>query len=136
MKANLHTALRPKLRRRTTWKAANRQYLPLKIFYDTSVRRRARLHRSTTSTLQQEAARKLGFTVAQTMMVAQQLYESGRITYMRTDSVNLSELAINGSKAVQYDGRQICTSTPLQHQDQRSTKRMRLSVPHIWRMHR
>ena len=52
----------------------------------------------TTSTLQQEAARKLGFTVAQTMMVAQRLYESGRITYMRTDSVNLSELAINGSK--------------------------------------
>ena len=53
----------------------------------------------TTSTLQQEAARKLGFTVAQTMMVAQHLYESGQITYMRTDSVNLSELAINGSKA-------------------------------------
>lgn len=52
----------------------------------------------TTSTLQQEAARKLGFTVAQTMMVAQRLYESGLITYMRTDSVNLSQLAINGSK--------------------------------------
>ncbi len=52
----------------------------------------------TTSTLQQEAARKLGFTVAQTMMIAQKLYESGRITYMRTDSVNLSEYAINGSK--------------------------------------
>ena len=52
----------------------------------------------TTSTLQQEAARKLGFTVAQTMMVAQRLYESGNITYMRTDSVNLSEFAINGSK--------------------------------------
>ena len=48
----------------------------------------------TTSTLQQEAARKLGFTVAQTMMVAQKLYESGHITYMRTDSVNLSALAI------------------------------------------
>ena len=47
----------------------------------------------TTSTLQQEAARKLGFTVSQTMMVAQRLYESGRITYMRTDSVNLSILA-------------------------------------------
>ncbi len=44
----------------------------------------------TTSTLQQEAARKLGFTVSQTMMVAQRLYEGGRITYMRTDSVNLS----------------------------------------------
>ena len=53
----------------------------------------------TTSTLQQEAARKLGFTVSQTMMVAQRLYEAGRITYMRTDSVNLSTLAINTSKA-------------------------------------
>ena len=48
----------------------------------------------TTSTLQQEAARKLGFTVSQTMMVAQKLYESGFITYMRTDSLNLSSLAI------------------------------------------
>ena len=54
----------------------------------------------TTSTLQQEAARKLGFTVSQTMMVAQHLYENGRITYMRTDSVNLSSLAINTSKEV------------------------------------
>ena len=52
----------------------------------------------TTSTLQQEAARKLGFTVSQTMMVAQRLYESGRITYMRTDSVNLSTLCTNASK--------------------------------------
>ena len=52
----------------------------------------------TTSTLQQEAARKLGFTVSQTMMVAQHLYENGRITYMRTDSVNLSSLCINASK--------------------------------------
>ena len=49
----------------------------------------------TTSTLQQEAAHKLGFTVAQTMMIAQKLYESGKITYMRTDSVNLSSLCIN-----------------------------------------
>ena len=49
----------------------------------------------TTSTLQQEAARKLGFTVSQTMMIAQRLYESGLITYMRTDSVNLSSLCIN-----------------------------------------
>ncbi|MDO5664179.1 MAG: type I DNA topoisomerase [Bacteroidia bacterium] len=53
----------------------------------------------TTSTLQQEASRKLGFSVAQTMMIAQRLYESGRITYMRTDSVNLSALAINTAKA-------------------------------------
>ena len=54
----------------------------------------------TTSTLQQEAARKLGFTVSQTMMVAQRLYESGYITYMRTDSVNLSSLCIGSSKSV------------------------------------
>lgn len=52
----------------------------------------------TTSTLQQEAARKLGFTVSQTMMVAQHLYENGLITYMRTDSVNLSSLCINTAK--------------------------------------
>ena len=61
------------------------------------------LHRApappfTTSTLQQEASRKLGFTVSQTMMVAQHLYENGLITYMRTDSVNLSTLCINESK--------------------------------------
>jgi DNA topoisomerase I len=53
----------------------------------------------TTSTLQQEASRKLGFSVAQTMALAQRLYESGKITYMRTDSVNLSQLAINNSKS-------------------------------------
>ena len=52
----------------------------------------------TTSTLQQEAARKLGFTVSQTMMVAQRLYEAGHITYMRTDSVNLSNLCIGTAK--------------------------------------
>lgn len=52
----------------------------------------------TTSTLQQEASRKLGFSVSQTMAVAQRLYENGKITYMRTDSVNLSDLAINTSK--------------------------------------
>jgi DNA topoisomerase-1 len=52
----------------------------------------------TTSTLQQEASRKLGFSVAQTMVVAQRLYESGKITYMRTDSVNLSDTAINQAK--------------------------------------
>ncbi len=53
----------------------------------------------TTSTLQQEASRKLGFSVTQTMVVAQKLYEAGLITYMRTDSVNLSDLATNTSKA-------------------------------------
>ncbi|MCH5220454.1 MAG: type I DNA topoisomerase [Muribaculaceae bacterium] len=52
----------------------------------------------TTSTLQQEASRKLGFTVSQTMMVAQRLYEAGHITYMRTDSLNLSSQAINAIK--------------------------------------
>ena len=53
----------------------------------------------TTSTLQQEASRKLGFSVSQTMSIAQRLYESGKITYMRTDSVNLSSLALNTAKA-------------------------------------
>jgi len=52
----------------------------------------------TTSTLQQEASRKMGFSVSQTMAVAQRLYEAGKITYMRTDSVNLSKLALNTSK--------------------------------------
>ena len=54
----------------------------------------------TTSTLQQEAAHKLGFTVAQTMSIAQRLYENGRITYMRTDSVNLSSLCLNATQKV------------------------------------
>ncbi len=54
----------------------------------------------TTSTLQQEAYRKLGFSVAQTMAVAQKLYEAGKITYMRTDSTNLSSLALSKSKEV------------------------------------
>ena len=63
------------------------------------------VHRSpappfTTSTLQQEAAHKLGLPVAQTMILAQRLYENGMITYMRTDSVNLSNLALNTSRKV------------------------------------
>lgn len=53
----------------------------------------------TTSTLQQEASLKLGFSVLRTMSVAQRLYEAGKITYMRTDSVNLSDTAINGAKS-------------------------------------
>ncbi|MGD9930831.1 MAG: type I DNA topoisomerase [Mangrovibacterium sp.] len=53
----------------------------------------------TTSTLQQEASRKLGYSVSQTMSIAQRLYESGKITYMRTDSVNLSSLALNTAKS-------------------------------------
>ena len=57
----------------------------------------------TTSTLQQEAARKLGFSVSQTMTIAQRLYESGQITYMRTDSTNLSGLCLGASKKVIID---------------------------------
>jgi DNA topoisomerase-1 len=57
----------------------------------------------TTSSLQQEAGRKLGFPVGKTMRVAQKLYEAGQITYMRTDSVNLSSLAINTAKKVILD---------------------------------
>ena len=57
----------------------------------------------TTSTLQQEAARKLGYSVSQTMMIAQRLYESGLITYMRTDSVNLSDLALSTAKEAIWD---------------------------------
>ena len=76
----------------------------------------------TTSTLQQEAARKLGFTVSQTMMVAQHLYENGRITYMRTDSVNLSALCINASKEEIKK-----LYVPRVHR-----RRTRLFVPPIW----
>ena len=56
-----------------------------------------------TSTLQQEAARKLGYSVSQTMMIAQRLYESGLITYMRTDSVNLSDLALGTAKEAIFE---------------------------------
>src|SRR5580698_9641468 len=52
----------------------------------------------TTSTLQQEASRKLGYSVSKTMVIAQKLYENGHITYMRTDSVNLSETAMDALK--------------------------------------
>ncbi|CAG0975883.1 MAG: type I DNA topoisomerase [Bacteroidetes bacterium] len=62
----------------------------------------------TTSTLQQEASRKLGFSVSQTMAIAQKLYESGKITYMRTDSVNLSDFAMEAAKneIVSYYGKE------------------------------
>jgi DNA topoisomerase-1 len=66
----------------------------------------------TTSTLQQEASRKLGFSPKRTMVVAQRLYESGKITYMRTDSVNLSELALDKAKEVvtkMYGGKYVHT---------------------------
>jgi len=65
---------------------------------DTKPARKSPAPPFTTSTLQQEASRKLGYSVSKTMLVAQQLYESGKITYMRTDSVNLSTLALNMAK--------------------------------------
>ena len=68
----------------------------------------------TTSTLQQEASRKLGFSVAQTMTVAQKLYEAGKISYMRTDSVNLSDTALKGAANViesQYGKKYLHTRT-------------------------
>ena len=65
---------------------------------DTKPARRSPAPPFTTSTLQQEASRKLGYSVARTMQIAQQLYESGYITYMRTDSVNLSDLALSMAK--------------------------------------
>ena len=79
-------------------KCVNAQYSILDI--TTKPQKRIPAPPFTTSTLQQEAAHKLGFTVAQTMMVAQHLYESGRITYMRTDSVNLSNICLGASKQV------------------------------------
>ena len=84
----------------------------------------------TTSTLQQEAAHKLGFTVAQTMMIAQRLYESGRITYMRTDSVNLSSLCINASTAVikELMGERYVKS----RQNERSAGSPRGHPPHLY----
>ncbi|MCB9016082.1 MAG: type I DNA topoisomerase [Lentimicrobiaceae bacterium] len=68
------------------------------IDIDTKPARKSPAAPFTTSTLQQEASRKLGFSVAKTMLVAQQLYEAGKITYMRTDSVNLSSLALDMAK--------------------------------------
>ena len=90
----------------------------------------------TTSTLQQEAARKLGFTVAQTMMIAQRLYESGKITYMRTDSVNLSELAVDSSKVVIADlmGERYVYPRHFATKPKAPKKLTKLSAPPIWKM--
>ena len=80
------------------------QSLPSAMFIVRDVQRKPTTHMPappfTTSTLQQEAARKLKFSVSKTMRLAQSLYESGKITYMRTDSVNLSTLALATSKEV------------------------------------
>lgn len=74
----------------------------------------------TTSTLQQEASLKLGFSVSRTMSVAQRLYESGHITYMRTDSVNLSDTAINGAKAEVVKSYGAEYSNPMQYKTKSS----------------
>jgi len=74
----------------------------------------------TTSTLQQEASLKLGFSVSRTMSVAQRLYESGHITYMRTDSVNLSDTAINGAKAEVVKSYGAQYSNPMQYKTKSS----------------
>lgn len=96
------TVLRAELQRRLPTEDAAREFLAdcAKGGYkvaDISVKplKKSPAPPFTTSTLQQEASRKLGFTVSQTMMVAQRLYEAGHITYMRTDSLNLSQLALN-----------------------------------------
>ena len=87
----------------------------------------------TTSTLQQEAAHKLGFTVAQTMMIAQRLYESGRITYMRTDSVNLSSLCINASKAGAQDAHEAIRPTYMDQTEIEGTPQERRLYDLIWK---
>ena len=82
----------------------------------------------TTSTLQQEAARKLGFSVAQTMSVAQRLYENGHITYMRTDSVNLSALCLGTTRD------EILASLGEKYLHTRNYQRLtKLYAPHISR---
>lgn len=99
--------LKAEVQERFTDKAATLAYLQAckdARFQVTSVETKPAVRKPappfTTSTLQQEASRKLGFSVSQTMSVAQKLYEHGLITYMRTDSVNLSALAIRSAKAV------------------------------------
>ena len=102
-----HAQLKAEVQTRFTDKETTLTYLEAcktAIFHVDSVETRPTTRKPappfTTSTLQQEASRKLGFSVSQTMSVAQKLYEHGLITYMRTDSVNLSDLAIRTAKAV------------------------------------
>ena len=102
-----HAQLKAEVQTRYTDKETTLTYLEAcktAIFHVDSVETRPTTRKPappfTTSTLQQEASRKLGFSVSQTMSVAQKLYEHGLITYMRTDSVNLSDLAIRTAKAV------------------------------------
>ena len=87
----------------------------------------------TTSTLQQEASRKLSFSVKQTMMVAQRLYEAGKITYMRTDSVNLSDQALTQAAAMiekEY-GKEYCETRKFKTKNPVPKKRMKLFVQQI-----
>ena len=85
----------------------------------------------TTSTLQQEANRKLGFTAKRTMQVAQSLYENGHITYMRTDSTNLASVAIEAARELvltQY-GKQFLPEVPAGLPDQSQKQRKKLTRP-------
>ncbi|HRB55383.1 MAG TPA: DNA topoisomerase, partial [Ferruginibacter sp.] len=85
----------------------------------------------TTSTLQQEASRKLGYGVSKTMMLAQKLYESGKITYMRTDSVNLSDTARQSIK--KEIRRQLFTGAVLQNQIGGCTRSSRSHSAYLYR---
>ena len=90
----------------------------------------------TTSTLQQEAGRKLGYGVSRTMMLAQKLYESGNITYMRTDSVNLSDTAVRilQHRSVQPYGKNMCRRANSKIKMSPHRKRMKPSGQPIWKV--